>query len=160
MIFTPRRKGVMKDEKPQLTVRNISFEVENEEEFKELKVWADPIMLRIVYNNLVTNAIKYGRKGGKISLGFKNEGDFYQFNVKNEGEGIPQDKLEVIFEKFVRLEGKSGRKHRGTGLGLFNTREIIEKHHGQLWAESVEGEWANFIFTLPKGQPTYVAESK
>ena len=143
---------VMKDEEPQSTVRNISFEVENEEELKELQVWADPLMLRIVYNNLVTNAIKYGRKGGKISFGFKNKGDFYQFNVKNEGEGIPQDKLEAVFEKFVRLEGKSGRKHRGTGLGLFNTREIIKKHGGQLWAESVEGEWANFIFTLPKGR--------
>jgi len=141
---------VMEDEKPQLTVRNISFKVENEEQFKELEVYADPIMLRIVYNNLVINAIKYGRKGGEISLGFKNEGDFYQFNVKNEGEGIPQDKLEVIFEKFVRLEGESKRKQRGTGLGLFNTREIIKKHGGRMWAESVEGEWANLIFTLPK----------
>lgn len=142
---------VMEDGKPQLTVRNISFKVENEAEFKELNVQIDLVMLRIVYNNLVTNAIKYGRKGGEISLGFRNEGNSYKFYVKNEGEGIPQDKLEAIFEKFVRLESESNRKQKGTGLGLFNAREIIKRHGGQMWAESLEGEWANFIFTLPKG---------
>jgi len=136
-------------ERPKLTMMNMSLEIENEEAFKSLEVVADPIMIRIVCNNLLTNAIRYGRKGGKISLGFKDKGDFYQFNVKNEGEGIPKDKLEEIFNKFVRLEGASKRKQRGTGLGLFNTREIITKHGGVIWAESVEGQWSNFIFTLP-----------
>jgi len=141
---------VMEDKKPQLTVRNIAFEVENEEDFHGLEVYADPIMLRIVYDNLVTNAIKYGAKGGRIYFGVKDEGEFFQFNVKNEGEGIPHDKLETIFEKFVRIEGKAERREMGTGLGLYNAKEIIKMHGGRIWAESVEGKWANFIFTLTK----------
>ena len=143
---------VMEDKKAKLIVRDISFKVENEEEFDKIEVYADPIMLRIVYNNLVTNAIKYGEKGKPISFGVKDEGDFYRFNVRNEGVGIPHDKLEAIFEKFVRIEGKSEHKEWGTGLGLFNAREIIKNHNGRIWAESVEGEWANFLFTLPKGK--------
>jgi two-component system NtrC family sensor kinase len=142
---------VMEDKKAKLIVRDISFKVENEDEFDKVEVYADPIMLRIVYNNLVTNAIKYGEKGKPISFGVKDEGDFYRFNVRNEGVGIPHDKLESVFEKFVRIEGKSEHKEWGTGLGLFNAREIIKNHNGQIWAESVEGEWANFLFTLPKG---------
>lgn len=143
---------VMEDRRPQLTARDISFTIENEGKFEGVEVYADPVMLRIVYNNLVTNAIKYGARGKQISFGVKDGGEFYRFNVKNEGEGIPQDKLEAIFEKFVRIEGKSKSKEWGTGLGLYNAREIIKKHGGRIWAESVEGKWANIIFTLPKGE--------
>lgn len=145
---------VMEDKKPQLTVRNISYEVENEEDFQGLEVYADPIMLRIVYENLITNAIKYGARGGMIYFGVEDAGEFYRFNVKNEGEGIPQDKLETIFEKFVRLEGKAERREMGTGLGLYNAKEIVRMHGGRIWAESVEGKWANFIFTLTKDEQT------
>jgi signal transduction histidine kinase len=145
---------VMEDKRPQLTVRNISFEVENEEDFQGLEVYADPIMLRIVYDNLVTNAIKYGAKGGRIYFGVQDEGEFFRFNVRNEGEGIPQDKLETIFEKFVRIEGKAEHREMGTGLGLYNAREIVRMHGGRIWAESVEGRFANFIFTLTKDEQT------
>jgi signal transduction histidine kinase len=145
---------VMEDKKAQLTVRNISFEVENEEYFQGLEVYADPIMLRIVYDNLITNAVKYGAKGGRICLGVRDEGEFFRFNVKNEGKGIPQDKLETIFEKFVRIEGKAGGREMGTGLGLYNAKEIVRMHGGRIWAESVEGKWANFIFTLTKDEQT------
>ena len=105
-------------------------------------------MIEVVYANLVSNAIKYGSKGSEISLGFRGNGKSFIFNVRNEGEGIPQNKLEEIFGKFIRLHKKSPLK--GSGLGLYNTREIIERHGGKIWAESKEGEWANFIFTLPK----------
>jgi signal transduction histidine kinase len=72
------------------------------------------------------------------------------FYIKNEGRGIPADKLAVVFEKFARLEGELERHSRGTGLGLFNAKVIVEKHGGRIWAESEEGAWANFLFTLPK----------
>jgi two-component system NtrC family sensor kinase len=143
---------VMEDKKPQLTARSISYEMENVEHFQGLEVCADPIMLRIVYDNLVTNAIKYGAKGGRIYFGVQDAGEFLQFNVKNEGEGIPQDKLETIFEKFVRIDGKAEHKAMGTGLGLYNAKEIVRMHGGRIWAESVEGKWANFIFTLVKSE--------
>ena len=143
---------LVEDQKPHLALRNMSVKIENEEAFRGIEVDADPVMLKIVYNNLITNAAKYGREGEAISLGFEDSGADYRLNVRNEGEGIPEDKLEAVFDKFVRLEGESKRKQKGTGLGLFNAREIIGRHGGRMWAESVEGAWANFIFTLSKWQ--------
>jgi signal transduction histidine kinase len=110
---------------------------------------ADPALMRIVYSNLITNAIKYGRSGGTITLGFREDTNCYRLHVKNEGPGIARERLNEIFAKFVRFEIKELGKQVGTGLGLYNTREIIEKHGGKIWAESVEGTWADFIFTLP-----------
>lgn len=68
----------------------------------------------------------------------------------NEGEGVPEDEIDKLFTKFTRLRsGEKIREERGSGLGLFITREIIQKHGGKIWVESEEGKWANFIFTLP-----------
>ena len=122
---------------------------DDEEAFQEIELLADPMMLRIVYTNLVTNAIKYGRRGRAITLGGQATPDGYRFHSRNEGSGIPVDKLETVFERFVRLDDESTRKQKGTGLGLFNTRQIIERHGGRMWVESAEGEWADFIFTMP-----------
>jgi len=117
---------------------------------EQLTVTVDPILMRIVFSNLITNAIKYGIAGGMITLGFSEGKDCYRFHVKNEGPGIPEDKLTTVFEKFVRIDYKELGKQLGTGLGLYNTKEIIEKHGGTIWAESETGQWANFIFEIPK----------
>jgi K+-sensing histidine kinase KdpD len=68
--------------------------------------------------------------------------------VWNEGKGLTSDKLQRVFEKFVRFESEK-EVSRSTGLGLFITKDIINKHGGTVWAESQEGKWINFIFTLP-----------
>jgi two-component system NtrC family sensor kinase len=136
--------------RPKLMVEEMELVIDNENSLDKVDVWADPILLRIVYNNLISNAIKYGKRRGKIFIGFRENESAFQFNVKNEGEGIPADKLDVIFEKFTRLGEPSMRKQRGTGLGLYNTKEIVTKHGGKIWAESAQGEWTDIIFTLPK----------
>ena len=151
-VYEEVLQPILEDEKPQLEVKGMEVEIENEDTFRQLEIAADPTLLRIVYSNLITNAIKYGRPNGHIVCGFAADQESYRFYVRNEGPGIPADKLEAVFEKFVRLEG-TRRKQRGTGLGLFNSREIIRRHGGEMWAESVEGEWANFIFTLPRSIP-------
>ena len=135
---------------PKLMLERMEPVVENKKNLKKVDVWVDPVFLRIVYNNLVSNAIKYGKRGGKIWFGFSEHENFFQFNVKNEGDGIPADKLEAIFEKFTRLGEPSRRKQRGTGLGLYNTKVIITEHGGKIWAESAQGKWTDMIFTLPK----------
>jgi len=114
------------------------------------KLKADLDLLRIVMENLISNAIKYGREKGKIKIGAKKEDNIWKINVWNEGEGIPEDEIDKLFTKFTRLRsGEKIREERGSGLGLFITREIIQKHRGKIWVESEEGKWANFIFTLP-----------
>ncbi|MEA3487168.1 MAG: HAMP domain-containing sensor histidine kinase, partial [Thermodesulfobacteriota bacterium] len=117
---------------------------------KDIVLKTDLNMTREVFENLISNAIKYGREGGKISIDAKPEGDFIRFNVFNEGEGIPPDKIETLFKKFSRLETDSaGKKQRGTGLGLFITKAIIEAHGGSIQAKSKYHEWVDFQFTLP-----------
>ncbi|MCR4403903.1 MAG: cache domain-containing protein [Candidatus Acetothermia bacterium] len=142
---------VIEDARMELERRGMRLTLEDERAWSALELEADPILLRAVFSNLIGNAIKYGREGGEIRCGFKDEGASYRFHVWNEGPGIPTDKLGAIFEKFVRLEREAGPQgRRGTGLGLFITKEIIARHGGAIWAESVEGEWADFIFRLPK----------
>lgn len=111
---------------------------------------ADMNMVREVFENLLSNAVKYGRDGGGIRLSARAAGDMVEFSVRNEGEGIPPEKIASLFQKFSRLsETESARRQRGTGLGLFITRSIVEAHGGTIRAASQVGEWTEFSFTLP-----------
>ncbi|MBN1106413.1 MAG: cache domain-containing protein [Deltaproteobacteria bacterium] len=117
-----------------------------------LRMKGDPSQLKIVFKNLLDNALKYGRQEGRVGIDFKEEGDQLRFEVWNEGAGQPSDRLVQLFEKFVHF-GSQADGSRGTGLGLFITREIVRKHGGTIWAESREGEWMRFVFTLPSAGP-------
>jgi len=88
------------------------------------------------------------RQCGKIRLGYKQEEKDARFEVWNEGKGLTPDKIQRVFEKFVRFESEK-EVSRSTGLGLFITKDIINKHGGTIWAESQDGKWINFIFTFP-----------
>ncbi|MDP3038862.1 MAG: cache domain-containing protein, partial [Deltaproteobacteria bacterium] len=149
-VFRETLAPVLEDEKKQLDMRKMEVVLENEETLCKVEAVADPILLHIVFSNLVGNALKYGREGGKIWCGVREAPEELLFYIKNEGRGIPADKLNKLFEKFSRLEGELEHRQRGTGLGLFNAKVIVEKHGGRIWAESEEGAWANFLFTLPK----------
>ena len=113
-------------------------------------IYGDPRFLEIVYRNLFGNALKYGARGGKIAYGIVDLGDKFLLNVWNEGPGIEPEEREKIFEKFYRIRNEMNRSKRGTGLGLYNIRRIIEAHGGSIWCESEVGRWVNFLFTLPK----------
>ncbi len=76
-----------------------------------------------------------------------------EFHVQDQGQGIPQAKLESIFERFHQVDSSDARKKGGTGLGLTICRKIIEQHSGKIWAESIEGEGSRFVFTLPQLAP-------
>ena len=115
----------------------------------QLPLAGDPTLLRVVYRNLLDNALKYGLEGGQIRLGFKHDADEYRFEVWNDGGGLSPDQINKLFGKFIRLVSENQSERVGTGLGLFITREIITKHGGRIWAESEAGHWINFIFTLP-----------
>ncbi len=153
-LFEEAIEPVLEGETSQCAIKGMKVEIEERDALQQLTITADPILMRIVFSNLITNAIKYGRAGGMILIGFREDSDRYRFHVKNEGPGISQDKLNAVFEKFVRIDIKELGKQLGTGLGLYNTKEIIEKHGGTIWAESDEGKWADFIFEIPKEEMT------
>jgi two-component system NtrC family sensor kinase len=116
---------------------------------EDLEVYADSDLLRVVYDNLLSNAIKYGEEGGTIALDASLGEDEVTLSVYNEGQGIPPEQMPRLFKKFSRLDSPEYAKEKGTGLGLFICREIVEEHGGQIWADSEEGEWVRFSFTLP-----------
>jgi len=114
----------------------------------DTKVDADPDLLRIVYDNLISNAVKYGKEGGVIRLREKIVDGRFVFSVYNEGVGIPKEKMTLLFKKFSRIYRAEHAGKRGTGLGLYSCHEIIKKHGGKIWAESVPDKWVEFSFEI------------
>lgn len=110
----------------------------------------DPNLLRIVYDNLLSNALKYGREGGAIVLDAQDARDQVILSVRNDSSGIPAEKLSLLFKKFSRLDTPEYAGRKGSGLGLYICKEIVEKMGGEIWAESKMGEWVKFSFALPK----------
>jgi signal transduction histidine kinase len=111
---------------------------------------ADLNLVHEVFENLIGNAIKYGRPGGRIRIGFRRVDGTVEFCVANEGNGIPPDRVGSLFQKFSRIESApSAKAQKGTGLGLFITKYIVEAHGGRISVKSVVNEWTEFTFTLP-----------
>jgi two-component system NtrC family sensor kinase len=111
---------------------------------------ADLNQTREVFENLLSNAVKYGRQGGTITLSCQARGKWAEFRVRNEGDGISPQRMGELFRKFSRLEvGAPRGAHRGTGLGLFICRKIVEAHGGIIDVDSREGQWTEFRFTMP-----------
>ncbi|MFB3895324.1 MAG: cache domain-containing protein [bacterium] len=116
-----------------------------------LPIVGEKDMLLIVANNLVGNAVKYGNPGGKIILSTKSVADKLQIEVYNDGRPITTEEKDKLFKKFSRLSSPESKKAQGTGLGLFITKQIIDRHGGSIWVEPREAGNA-FIFQLEKGK--------
>lgn len=112
-------------------------------------VKADPDSVLEVLDNLLTNAINYSPNGSKILVEAEREEDQVKVSVSDGGIGIPEDKRELIFQKFYRIDTPLKQEVDGTGLGLSLCRTIIEAHGGRIWVESEERRGSTFYFTLP-----------
>ncbi|WP_332680989.1 ATP-binding protein [Bosea sp. (in: a-proteobacteria)] len=104
-------------------------------------------LLRLM-ENLVENAIKYGRRGGKVEIKVEG-GDEASFSVRDEGQGIASEHLPRLTERFYRVDSAASREAGGTGLGLAIVKHIVLRHRGRLTIESVVGEGATFRAILP-----------
>jgi signal transduction histidine kinase len=99
-----------------------------------------------VFANLIANAIKFTPRGGEIRVRVEGARAKLQFCVSDTGAGIPEGKLDAVFERFWQV-GENDR--RGQGLGLYISKSIVEAHKGRIWAESTVGSGSRFYFTLP-----------
>ena len=111
-------------------------------------VQADSYFLEHVLINLVNNAIKYNRIGGNVSISSELTGEFVQVSLQDTGLGIPEDAIDRIFERFYRVETKEHMSIEGTGIGLAMVKSVIERHGGEIWVESIDGQGTTFHFTL------------
>ncbi len=145
-------KSLAQEQDIQLSVRPSKF-----------IVWADRDYILQTLTNLVSNAIKFSPLNSTVVLSAANNfpqkhnsrqrsSSYITFAVKDRGQGIPQDELETIFERFQQVDSSDSRKKGGTGLGLAICRQIVEGHGGRIWAESCLERGSTFYFTLPKIQ--------
>ena len=112
-------------------------------------VFVDPSQIKIVFENLIDNAIRYTRGGGKIQLRLEKKDKHIYFEIKDSGVGIPEEDQKYIFQKFFRSENMMREQTKGSGLGLFITKAIIEEAGGKIDFVSKEGKGTTFFFNLP-----------
>jgi PAS domain S-box-containing protein len=112
-------------------------------------VAADPDKVRQVLGNLVENAVKYSPEGGCVDVRVVVENDRLRFTVRDDGLGIPPAEHERIFEKFYRLDPNLTRGVGGTGLGLYISRELVERMEGRIWVDSPGSGGSTFHLELP-----------
>ncbi len=104
--------------------------------------------------NLLSNAIKFSpATGGCVWMDAEPSADEILFRVRDEGRGIPPDKLEAVFERFAQVEPDDSRRKGGSGLGLAISRAIVQQHGGHIWAESTLGVGTTLCVALPTQQP-------
>ena len=116
---------------------------------ENLFVKADSARLHEVVANLVDNSIKYSPVGSRITIRFLEKGNFIQVVVEDNGYGISEKSQKKIFEKFYRSEDQ-GERIKGSGLGLFITKQLIDRQGGSIWFDSKLGVGTKFSFKLPK----------
>ncbi|HSW80326.1 MAG TPA: HAMP domain-containing sensor histidine kinase, partial [Candidatus Saccharimonadales bacterium] len=128
--------------------KNISLSYAGEE--NNCMVVGDEVALREIINNLLTNAIKYTENGGSIHVNFGKRGQTFAVSVKDTGYGIPKASLPNLFTKFYRVHGGLDSGSTGTGLGLYISKSIAERHGGTITVESQEGIGSTFTFIIPE----------
>jgi signal transduction histidine kinase len=113
------------------------------------KVLGDQRWLGLVVDNLVSNALKFTRPGGSVSVVARDKGEFLLVEISDDGIGIPPQDREKIFERFYRASNRTEVNASGTGLGLAIAREVVAKHGGKIWFDSELGRGTTFRFVVP-----------
>ncbi len=142
-----------------LAEKEAAYRSQAEREKKTIAIMASPELPTIrgdaeligrVVDNLFSNALKYTLTEGHIGIRVDRQDNFLLVRVSDDGQGIPLEYQQRIFDKFVQVTDEQGRSLRkGTGLGLAFCRMAVEAHQGKIWVESVPGQGSTFLFTLP-----------
>lgn len=113
-----------------------------------LVVQVDPVRLEQILRNLLSNAVKFTEEGS-IEVDCKKSKDFYTFSVIDTGIGIRAENQQMIFDRFMKIDNNLQHLHRGTGIGLFLSKQLVEIFGGKIWVESEPGKGSSFYFTIP-----------
>jgi len=142
----------MSDVKEQFAIqtndKKLEFKIIYPENTDEIVVIADTERLRQIFNNLMSNAIKFTMLGS-IEIGYQPKDTMVEFFVRDTGIGIPKEYHNTIFERFRQVEAGNSRKYGGNGLGLAILKNLVELMGGKIWLESESGKGSAFYFTLP-----------
>ncbi len=136
------------NETAALNTINLHHEIE-----ENTNVFADAKMLLSVLQNIVSNAIKHSKKGGKITVTAKRKEDKIIVEVKDTGVGMSKEIQEKLFTPQMNSLSKARKENKGAGIGLLLVKGFLEKNGGEIWVESIEGEGSSFYFTLPMNKP-------
>lgn len=134
-------------EKP---IEDKKLEVRGLEDSVSIKVDGDPDMIHQVVYNLIENAVKFTNEGGYIEVRTEDLKDRVVVHIKNSGEGIAPDEITRIFQRFYKTDKSRSKDKTGMGLGLYIVRTIIKLHGGEITVSSIQGEFSEFSFWLPK----------
>jgi len=115
---------------------------------KKIVVEIDRIRLEQILRNLLSNSVKFTEKG-TISVNCEKANGFYTFSVKDTGIGMTAEDQKIIFDRFMKLENSRQQLYRGTGIGLFLSKQLVELFGGKIWVESEVGKGSTFYFTIP-----------
>ena len=133
--------------RPQAESESITLETEIDRSLSPVQ--ADRNRLKQLLLNLLTNAIKYNHRGGRVRVHLHREGDELLLTVEDTGRGIPSESLSRIFDRFYRAEEVSDST-KGAGLGLYLAKAVVEAHGGQIWVDEKVGSGTRICFTLPR----------
>ena len=134
--------------KPEVEAKGMELSFKNTLPSKEAIIKTDREKVFAILTNLVKNAIKYTNKGS-IEFGYNKKEDYIEFFVKDTGIGIPKDRQEAIFERFIQADLEDKMARQGAGLGLAISKAYVEMLSGKIWVESQEGKGSTFYFTIP-----------
>jgi CheY-like chemotaxis protein len=147
-------QDIYRDELGRRNKDNVTLLSERKSEETIGNIVTDYFRFRQILSNLIMNAIKF-TTSGTIKFGYTIKGNFAQFYVSDTGFGIPDDKLKLIFERFIQLESNNINNLTGTGLGLAISKRLTELLGGEIGVESEVGKGSTFYFTLPIKENTH-----
>jgi len=145
-------KTVLFSFEKQIDEKNLDVEYASDED--RMFVFADRDAVYQVLYNLCDNAVKFSREGGRLEISLTRNGGDVEYSVFNEGQGIPEEKLPFIFDRFFKGDDTRGLDKSGYGLGLYICKSIADAQGASLSCESKEGEWCRFRFSLPAYEQT------
>ncbi|WP_406657521.1 PAS domain S-box protein [Methanolobus sp. ZRKC2] len=132
---------------PLAVRKKIDLEIENN--IQETEIFADRMKFKQIMYNLLSNAIKFTPDNGKVLVIANKTDKGVCVSVSDSGIGIPENKIQNIFNPFTQVDSSSKRKHGGTGLGLALVRQFVEMHKGNIQVKSEKGKGSTFTFTIP-----------